>query len=133
RASKRDRPDPRARAAVDRAGAVARGPAPHGRPAALGSCAGRTHGRMTFDEARAQFPVFERYAYLNAGTNGPLARTTVEAMAEFNRRDLEHGRGGKAYFEQILALRERARQALAGVLDVVSENVALVSSTTNAC
>jgi len=88
---------------------------------------------MTFQEARAQFPVFERYAYLNAGTNGPLARTTVEAMAEFNRRDLEHGRGGKAYFEQILALRERARQALAGVLDVVPENVALVSSTTNAC
>ena len=88
---------------------------------------------MIFEEARAQFPVFERYAYLNAGTNGPLARATVEAMAEFNRRDLEHGRGGKAYFEQILALRERARQALAGVLDVVSENVALVSSTTNAC
>ena len=88
---------------------------------------------MTFEEARAQFPVFERYAYLNAGTNGPLARTAVEAMAEFNRRDLEHGRGGKAYFEQILALRERARQALAGVLDVVPENVALVSSTTNAC
>ena len=88
---------------------------------------------MTFEEARAQFPVFERYAYLNAGTNGPLARTTVEAMAEFNRRDLEHGRGRKAYFEQILALRERARQALAGVLDVVPENVALVSSTTNAC
>src|SRR3954471_20780684 len=88
---------------------------------------------MTFEEARAQFPVFERYAYLNAGTNGPLARTTVEAMAEFNRRDLEHGRGGKAYFEQILALRERARQALADVLDVVPENVALVSSTTNAC
>ena len=45
---------------------------------------------MTFEEARAQFPVFERYAYLNAGTNGPLARATVEAMAEFNRRDLEH-------------------------------------------
>jgi L-cysteine/cystine lyase len=88
---------------------------------------------MTFEEARAQFPVFERYAYLNAGTNGPLARSTVEAMAEFNRRDLEHGRGGKAYFEQILALRERAREALAGVLDVVPENVALVSSTTNAC
>src|SRR2546421_10682883 len=88
---------------------------------------------MTFEEARAQFPVFERYAYLNAGTNGPLARTTVEAMAEFNRRDLEHGRGGKADFEQILALRERARQALAGVLDVVPENVALVSPTTNAC
>src|SRR5205823_11617241 len=34
---------------------------------------------------------------------------------------------------QILALRERAREALAGVLDVTPVNVALVSSTTNAC
>jgi hypothetical protein len=48
-------------------------------------------------------------------------------------RDLEHGRGGKEYFEQALALRERSREALAGVLEVPSENVALVSSTTNAC
>ena len=88
---------------------------------------------MTFEEARAQFAVFERYAYLNAGTNGPLARGTVEAMAEFNRRDLEQGRGGKAYFEELLALRERAREALAGVLDVAADNVALVGSTTNAC
>ena len=88
---------------------------------------------MTFEEARAQFPVFERYAYLNAGTNGPLTRATIDAMAEFNRRDLERGRGGNAYFEQVLALRERAREALAGVLEVAPENVALVSSTTNAC
>jgi L-cysteine/cystine lyase len=88
---------------------------------------------LTFEEARAQFPVFERYAYLNAGTNGPLARPTVEAMGEFDRRDLERGRGGKAYFDEVIALRERAREALAGVLEVAPENVALVSSTTNAC
>jgi L-cysteine/cystine lyase len=88
---------------------------------------------MTFDEARAQFPVLDRYAYLNAGTNGPLARVTVEAIGEWNTRDLEHGRGGKAYFEQALALREGAREALAGVLEVAPVNVALVSSTTNAC
>jgi L-cysteine/cystine lyase len=88
---------------------------------------------LNFEEARAQFPVFEHYAYLNAGTNGPLARATVDAVADYNRRDLERGRGGKAYFEEILALRERAREALAGVLEVPAENVALVSSTTNAC
>jgi L-cysteine/cystine lyase len=88
---------------------------------------------VNFEQARAQFPVFERYAYLNAGTNGPLARATVEAMAEWNRRDLEQGRGGKPYFEQILGLRERAREALADVLEVPPEKVALVSSTTNAC
>jgi L-cysteine/cystine lyase len=88
---------------------------------------------MTFEEARAQFPVLERYAYLNAGTNGPLARATVEAITEWNQRDLEQGRFGKAYFDQILALRDRAREELARVLEVAPENVALVSSTTNAC
>src|SRR5258705_12451866 len=62
-----------------------------------------------------------------------MARATGDAMAESDRRDLERGRGGKAYFEEILALRERAREALAGVVEVAPENVALVSSTTNAC
>jgi L-cysteine/cystine lyase len=88
---------------------------------------------VTFDEARAQFPVFDRFAYLNAGTNGPLPRATVEAVEEWNRRDLEHGRGGKPYFEEVLALRKRARETLAAVLEAPAENVALVSSTTNAC
>src|SRR6478735_2880708 len=88
---------------------------------------------MTFEEARAQFPVFERFAYLNAGTNGPLPRATVEAIKEWNRRDLEDGRGGKQYFEAVLALREKAREGFASLLEVGSENLALVSSTTNAC
>jgi L-cysteine/cystine lyase len=88
---------------------------------------------VTFDEARAQFPVLERYAYLNAGTNGPLARQTTEAVMEWERRELEEGRGGKAYFESVMALREPARAALAGLLGVPAENVSLVSSTTNAC
>ena len=29
---------------------------------------------------RARFPVFERHAYLNAGTFGPLARTTFDLI-----------------------------------------------------
>ena len=36
--------------------------------------------RMTYAEARAQFPVLERLAYLQAGSVGPLARGTTEAM-----------------------------------------------------
>ena len=43
------------------------------RPPALRPRAGRDEVRVTFEEARAQFPVLERLAYLNAGTNGPLA------------------------------------------------------------
>jgi L-cysteine/cystine lyase len=88
---------------------------------------------MTFEEARAQFPVLERYAYLNAGTNGPLARTTAEAVIEQTRLDLEHGRSGTAWIERILELREEARAGLAAVLDVDPLHVALVDSTSRGC
>ena len=62
---------------------------------------------MTFDEARALFPVLERVAYLNAGTFGPLARQTVGGRCvEQLERDLERGRSGKPYIDEMI---ERAR------------------------
>jgi len=88
---------------------------------------------MTIDEARRQFPVFERFAYLNAGTNGPLARATVEAMVGQAQADLETGRGGAAYFERIVQLRERVRAKLAAMVGVAEENLSLSTSTTNGC
>ena len=45
-----------------------------------GSCARGRDDHVTFEEARAQFPVFERFAYLNAGSFGPLATSVVDAM-----------------------------------------------------
>jgi hypothetical protein len=71
---------------------------------------------MTFDEARAQFPVLERYAYLNAGTNGPLARATVEALTAQAEHELEEGRSGRPQFDALLEARETARRELAAVI-----------------
>ena len=88
---------------------------------------------MTPDEARGEFPVFERLAYLNAGTNGPLARRAVEAMAAQERADLEQGRGGPAYFERALALRDEVRAKLAETVGAPLETVSLATSTTNGC
>ena len=88
---------------------------------------------MTFDEARAQFPVLERLAYLNAGTNGPLARSTADAMAAQERDDVERGRGGPAYFERALGLRDEVRAQLAAVVGVPPEGLSLATSTTNGC
>ena len=88
---------------------------------------------MTFDEARALFPVLERIAYLNAGSMGPIARPTVEAMAARMAADLDEGRGGRPYIEEMLALRERVRTGIAHVICVPTENVALTSSTTEGC
>jgi L-cysteine/cystine lyase len=88
---------------------------------------------VSFEGARAQFPVLERFAYLNAGTNGPLARATVEAMAAQERADLEEGRGGPEYFERAGDLRTQVRARLAEVVGVPRENLALATSTTNGC
>lgn len=88
---------------------------------------------MTVEEARTEFPVLERLAYLNAGTNGPLARRTVDAMAAQERSDLEEGRGGPAYFERALALRDEVRTKLAAAVGVPVENLSLATSTTNGC
>ena len=88
---------------------------------------------MTFEEARAQFPVLEHKAYLNAGTNGPLARSTVAAFVEEAERDLSEGRSSKEYFERMLELREKARQGFADLLGVSPLHMALVESTTRGC
>jgi L-cysteine/cystine lyase len=88
---------------------------------------------MTFDEGRALFPVLERLAYLNAGTFGPLARPTLDAMQAELRTDTERGRHGKEYFERVLDLREQLRARLAGLVGVEPAQVTLTSSTTESC
>jgi L-cysteine/cystine lyase len=88
---------------------------------------------VTHDEARAQFPVLERYAYLNAGSIGPLLRTAVEAVRGQLERDLTEGRSGTTYIEGILEQRERARAGFAAVLGASAELVALADSTTRGC
>ncbi len=88
---------------------------------------------MTFAEARALFPVLERVAYLNAGTFGPLARRTLDAMQAELVADCERGRSGKAYVERVLDLRERLRTRLAALVGVEPAQIALTSSTTESC
>jgi len=88
---------------------------------------------LNFEQARAQFPVLERYAYLNAGTNGPLARATVDAMNAQNARDLAEGRSGHDYFEELLDLREQTRAGIAAILGVDPASLALTDSTTRGC
>jgi L-cysteine/cystine lyase len=88
---------------------------------------------VTYEDARAQFPVLERFAYLNAGSLGPLARPTLDAIDARVRYDQEHGRGGRVWFESVLALRTRIRERIAGLIGATAEQVALTSSTTDGC
>lgn len=77
--------------------------------------------------------MLERLAYLNAGTLGPLASSVVEAMAEEQQRALTEGRMNPTLFERLVDLRTRVREAFARILGVAAENVALTTSTTDAC
>lgn len=88
---------------------------------------------MTTEEARAAYPVCSRFAYLNAGTFGPLARATAEAVAARRREEVEHGRGGAAYYAWMAEARARVRALLAAEIGVPAEHVALTRATTDGC
>jgi len=88
---------------------------------------------VTFEDARAQFPVLERYAYLQAGSVGPLARATIEAMRTEEERGLREGRGSYAGFMRLLESREELRGEIADLVGVAVEQVALTASTTDGC
>ena len=85
---------------------------------------------MTWPEARALFPVLDRYAYLNAGTFGPLSRATLDAMSTLRTWEGIHGRAGRPYFDQTLEGRERVRALFADQIQAPVDNVALTESTT---
>src|SRR6266478_6612542 len=82
---------------------------------------------------RASFPVLRELAYLNAGSVGPLATETVEAMRAEEDRTLQAGRGGLPAFMRLLEARERVRELLATLLHVEPAQVALTASTTDGC
>jgi L-cysteine/cystine lyase len=88
---------------------------------------------VTYDDARAGFPVLERFAYLNAGTLGLLSRRTLDAVGERQRFDQAEGRGGKRWFDSIVALRSSVREEIALLIGTTPEHVALTSSTTDGC
>jgi L-cysteine/cystine lyase len=88
---------------------------------------------VTFEEARAQFPVLERFAYLNAGTFGPLSRATSEALERQRLHDLEEGRSGAAYWHGLIEARDGLRAQIAEMLGVPPETMALTGSTTDGC
>ncbi len=85
---------------------------------------------MTWPEQRARFPVLDRHAYLNAGTFGPLARSTLAAMADLRAWEGEHGRGGRQYFDTMIERRERVRKLFAVQVGASADHIALTDSTT---
>jgi L-cysteine/cystine lyase len=80
---------------------------------------------------RAEFPVLERKAYLNAGTQGPLPRRAVAAAERELAAELAEGRGTLDHFGAIARQAEVLRARVAPLLGSEPEEVALTRSTTD--
>jgi selenocysteine lyase/cysteine desulfurase len=78
---------------------------------------------------RAEFPVLERAAFLNAGSDGPVPRQAVEAVRDEVARQADGGRHS-AYFARGGELRMRQRAAYAELLGCTADEVALTTCTT---
>ena len=86
---------------------------------------------MPSAELRAEFPVLERVAYLNAGTDGPIPRRATEAVADRMRFELERGRAGGEHRASLDGMVAELRRELAGLLGCEASEVALTHSTTD--
>jgi L-cysteine/cystine lyase len=82
-------------------------------------------------DLRAEFPVLERLAYLNAGTNGPVPRRAVEAAEAQLKAELEEGRGDPAFFaDRVIAPAEELRRRVAALMGCEPAELAITDSTT---
>jgi selenocysteine lyase/cysteine desulfurase len=85
---------------------------------------------MDASALRAEFPVLDDRAYLNAGTCGPLAHATVRASLAVLDQGASEGRA-KDYVETMIDLRARQRAAYAATLGADAADVALTTCTSD--
>ena len=80
------------------------------------------------DALRAEFPVLERIAYLNAGTDGPLPAAAIGAAQTELEAELTLGRT-TPHFMRRFELQGELRAGYARVMGAAVEDVALTTST----
>ena len=122
-----DRPGHRPRRPVDSAPSLAAGAPARRRAHALRPRSRRVGGRMTFEQARARFPVCEESPISTRARSGRSRAATGAAVAAAQAAALASGRSGDC--ERMGELRERVRGDIAALLAVTAEQVALTAST----
>jgi selenocysteine lyase/cysteine desulfurase len=80
---------------------------------------------------RAEFPVLDEIAYLNAGTDGPVPQRAATAAAASIAAQADGGRAGKSHFEAIMQVREELRRRAAWLMGCPPGEIALTHSTTD--
>ena len=85
---------------------------------------------MDVEALRAQFPVLEHTAYLNSGTDGPLAAAAVAAAHEELAGQERDGRVS-SHFERRVELQGRLREAYARLMHAEPGEIALTTSASD--
>lgn len=80
---------------------------------------------------RDEFPILERIAYLNAGTDGPVPRRSAEAAQQAIAVETSEGRAGKKFFDLVMARCDEIRRRAAWLMGCPPGEVALTHSTTD--
>ena len=80
---------------------------------------------------RSEFPVLERLAFLNAGSDGPVPRRGARAAAAQIERELVEGRAGRSHFDALMELAGALRARMAELIACDAEDVALTHSATD--
>ncbi|TML80150.1 MAG: aminotransferase class V-fold PLP-dependent enzyme [Actinobacteria bacterium] len=87
--------------------------------------------RVDAETFRAEFPVLERLAFLNAGTDGPVPRRGHDAAVRQLERELTDGRAGMPHFMRLFEFATKLRERLADALGCPPDDVALTRSTSD--
>jgi L-cysteine/cystine lyase len=82
-------------------------------------------------ELRAEFPVLERIAYLNTGSNGPVPARALAAAEADVRAQVEQGRGGDAFWEWVIPRMDELRGRVARLLGCDPDELAITGATTD--
>lgn len=83
---------------------------------------------INWREVRAQFPVTEKYAYLNTAAAGPLARATTDAASEYYRQMMADGDSG---WDRWLEERERVRSVVAKLINAEPDEIGFTTNTSS--
>ena len=86
---------------------------------------------MDVDLIRSQIPACQRMVYMNTGWSGPSPRCVVEAVGERLEYESYEGPTSKPVYESGNAILQKTREAVASLLKVSAEEIALTQSTTD--
>ena len=80
------------------------------------------------EQIRSQFAALERYTYLNSAAVSPLPKTAVDAVISQLNDVANHG---SEHYTEWVATKNRARDLVAGMLNVKSEQIAFMRNTSD--